>query len=571
MSTHKKIDAVCIVVALLSVALTILFMNGEAFGIALAASGDAGDGMFTGNDLDADWDTSAATRITLSDSGSAVSGSGAYIYDGDVYIVYPGRYALTGGLTNGSVIVTASRTDKIWLQLDGAELSCDDDAALRVEQAGKVFLTLAEGSSNMISSGAAYSAEIADSGVDGAIYSRDDLTINGSGSLLVSAAYKHGIVCNNDLVITGGNITISAVQDGIHANDSVRIRDAALSISAGDDGITVSNDDETAFLYVESGSITIPACYEGLEAIDVTIAGGTIDIVSADDGINANGSGAGSVIRVTGGDITVTNPSGRDADGFDSNGSIYIEGGNILISVADSGSNSALDYGSENGGECVISGGTVIACGSSAMAEGFASSSPQGFLMVNMTAAAGTKVSLEAASGQELFSAEIPCAFSSVVLSTPELKLGDVCTLTAGGAEEQVTIDNTSTSGFAAAGMFRGGMRDERDGGAMSGGQQPPENPGQEGGPSGNNAGMRPPEDMQLPEDQAEGRQFPSDFQQTGLGGEMPNRQNGRGGFPGETSDEAAPVEIDGGSVVLLAVSALVLLAGLAIAFKFRR
>ena len=226
----------------------------------------------------------------------------------------------------------------------------------------------------MISSGAAYSAEIADSGVDGAIYSRDDLTINGSGSLLVSAAYKHGIVCNNDLVITGGNITISAVQDGIHANDSVRIRDAALSISAGDDGITVSNDDETAFLYVESGSITIPACYEGLEAIDVTIAGGTIDIVSADDGINANGSGAGSVIRVTGGDITVTNPSGRDADGFDSNGSIYIEGGNILISVADSGSNSALDYGSENGGECVISGGTVIACGSSAMAEGFASS-----------------------------------------------------------------------------------------------------------------------------------------------------------------------------------------------------
>lgn len=571
MSTHKKIDAVCIVTVLLTVALTILFMNGEALGISVAASGDAGDGMFTNNDLDADWDASSATRITLSDSGSAISGSGAYLYDGDVYIVYPGRYVLTGALSDGSVIVTANKTDKIWILLDGASLSCADDAALRVEQAGKVFLTLAEGSSNTLSSGAEYREELVDSGVDGAVYSRDDLTINGNGSLAVSAAYKHGIVCNDDMVITGGNITVSAVQDGIHANDSVRIRDAALTISAGDDGITVSNDDETAFLYVESGSITITSCYEGLEAIDVTIAGGTIDIVATDDGINANGSGVSSVIRVTGGDITVTNPSGRDADGFDSNGSIYIEGGNILISVADSGGNSALDYGSENGGECVISGGTVIACGSSAMAEGFASSSPQGFLMVNRTAAAGTEIVLADASGRELLSAEIPCAFSSAVLSAPGLEVGDACVLTIGGEQEQVTIDNTSASGFMAAGMFRGGgMKD----GAMSGGQQPPEDrsfSGQEGGPSRDNAGGQPPDGMQPPEDQAGGRQFPANLQQTDRGGEMPDRQNGRGGFPGAMQDEAASVSVNAGSMILLAVSSLVLLAGLAAAFKFRR
>ena len=100
-------------------------------------------------------------------------------------------------------------------------------------------------------SGGQYSAETAVSGVDGTIYSRDDLTINGTGSLAVSAVYQHGIVCNDNLAITGGHLTINAVQDGIHAHDSVRIRDAALSITAGDDGITVSNDDETAFLYVE--------------------------------------------------------------------------------------------------------------------------------------------------------------------------------------------------------------------------------------------------------------------------------------------------------------------------------
>ena len=84
-------------------------------------------------------------------------------------------------------------------------------------------------------------------------------------------------------------------------------------------------------------------------------------ITSTDDGINANGSGENSVIHITDGDITILNPSGRDADGLDSNGSIYIEGGRLLISVADSGGNCAIDYGTENGGACIVSG-TVIAC-----------------------------------------------------------------------------------------------------------------------------------------------------------------------------------------------------------------
>jgi len=127
-------------------------------------------------------------------------------------------------------------------------------------------------------------------------------------------------------------------------------------------GITVSNDDETAFLYIESGNINISSCYEGLEAIDITIAGGAIDITPTDDGINANGSGNRSVIRITGGDITITNANGRDADGLDSNKDIYISGGTLFISVVGDGSNSAIDYGTENGGVCEISGGTVIAC-----------------------------------------------------------------------------------------------------------------------------------------------------------------------------------------------------------------
>ena len=408
-------------------------------------------------------------------------------------------------------------------------------------------------------SGGQYSAETAVSGVDGTIYSRDDLTINGTGSLAVSAVYQHGIVCNDNLAITGGHLTINAVQDGIHAHDSVRIRDAALSITAGDDGITVSNDDETAFLYVESGEISIPACYEGLEAIDITIAGGTIDIRPTDDGINANGSGAGSVIRIMDGDITIINPTGRDADGLDSNGSIYIEGGTVFISVTDSGGNSAIDYGSENGGECIVSGGSVIACGGSAMAEGFHEESPQGFLMYSASAAADTRVSLKDALGAELLSWEVPCSFSSVVISAPDMKTGDVCTIEIGDVQEQVTIDNVSSSGFRPAGMFGGGMKGGRgyDPGADGQGdsdsqsfggrnERPGEMPdGMPGDLPEDMPGGMPsdlPEDMpggmpsDLPEDMPGG--MPSDLPED-MPGDMPGDlpEDMPGGMPSDLSD----------------------------------
>ncbi len=457
MAAHKHIDAICVAITVLTLLITILFMNGKALGITAVADGDASGGMFTENDLDGSWNTSSATKIRLSDEGSTVSGNGAYVYEGDVHIVYAGKYVLTGELSDGSIIIEADGDDKVWLMLDGVSLHCEDNAAIRVEQADKVFLTLAEGTENTLSSGLTYSEDAVSSGVDGVIYSRDDLTINGAGSLRVTAEYQHGIVCNDDLVITGGTLNVTAAQDAIHANDSVRICNADLALSAGDDGITASNDEGTSFIYVESGTITIPNCYEGLEAVEITIAGGTIDIDPTDDGINANGNGGNSLITITGGDITVTDDNGRDADGIDSNGDIYISGGRLFVSVSQSGGSCAIDYGSESGGKCVITGGTVLACGSSGMAEGFDSSSTQGFLMLNTSASAGTSVTVKDANGNELISETVPCSFSSVLVSTPEMKVGDTCTLIVGDTETEMTIDNSSSGGFGGFGGFGGG------------------------------------------------------------------------------------------------------------------
>lgn len=457
MSTHKHIDTICIVIVLFTLLLTVLFMNGKALGIAVVASEENSDEIFTENDQNAAWDTSNATKITLSDSGSTVSGNGAYASDGNIHIVYAGKYVVSGELSNGKIIIEADGDDKIWLMLCGASIHCNDDAALRVEQAGKVFLTLKDGTENMLSSDSEYSSDAISAGVDGTIYSRDDLTINGTGSLSITAEYQHGIVCNDDLVITGGYIAVTSAQDGFHVNDSVRIKEADITISAGDDGITVSNDDETAYLYMESGNVSIPSCYEGLEAIRIAIAGGTLDISPSDDGINANGYSDNSAIYITGGEITITNENGRDADGLDSNNDIFISGGKVFVSVSDSGGSCAIDCGSENGGVCVINGGTVIACGSSGMAEGFDSSSTQGFLMYTTSADDETTVTVKNADGNVLLSETVPFRFSSVLVSTPDMKIGDTCTITVGDTETEMTIDNSSNSGGFGSGRMPGG------------------------------------------------------------------------------------------------------------------
>lgn len=571
MSTSKHINLICLAACFVTLLLTILFMNGRAFGLTAIVDGDAGDGQFTANDRNADWDRNGAAQITLTGDSGSVKGNGAYISGGDVHILYAGTYILSGELSDGSVIIEAGSKDKIWLLLDGVSLHCEDSAALLVEQAGKVFLTLAGRTENTISSGAAYKADAVSAGIDGAVYSRDDLTVNGSGALRVTGGYRHGIVCNDDLVITGGTIDITAAQDGIHANDSARFMEASITITAGDDGVSVSNDEGTGYIYVESGSISIPSCYEGFEAIDITIAGGTLDIRPTDDGINANGQGE-SRINISGGDITIINETGHDADGLDSNGDIEISGGRLLVSVNGSGSNAAIDYGSENGGTCLISGGTVVAAGGSMMAEGFDSASEQCFISYTTAGTpAGTEVTLKNTAGKVLLSEVVPCSFSFLAVSTPELQIGETYTLSIGGTEENIIADNTTDSPGMAA---MAGMPGNRGGGKIDWGFG--------GQPDKNDMGDAPPD---IPDGG-----FGQDAMHGMPDGRMPidggaqqgefthGGQDSRGQFmqrgqeQGRPQGDAAVMEavISPAALMLVGVSVLFLLAGIAAAFKVK-
>lgn len=545
MSTHKNLDRICVAIVAGSLVLTALFMNGESLGITKIVDEDAEQNSdsvyFTANDQNGSWDATGATVITLTGDGASISGSGAYTVDGNVVISNAGYYEVSGTLTDGYISVDAYDSSKVFILLGGVEINCSDDACIRVDQADKVFLTLAEGSQNSITSGSSYNETALNDGTDGAIFAHDDLTINGSGSLAVTAQYMHGIAANDDLVITGGTITVTAAADAIHANDSLRIKEASITVDAGDDGLVTSNEVENGYFYLESGTLDITAaddaihttgditmvggdvtintgddgihsdagvnisggtilakeCYEGIEALTIDVSGGDVTIYPQDDGFNANGGsgdmfgggmgggpGGGQMpsdtstgqdgtqtstdaadsetyIKISGGTIKIINETGNDADGLDSNGDILISGGTIYVSLVGTGSNSAVDYASESGGVAEISGGTIIACGASAMAEAFDTSSTQASILYNTstTAEAGTTLAIEDADGKVLLSWDVPCSFSSALVSCPDMEVGGTYTVVIGENSEEITLSEVSASyGDAQSSMYGGSM-----------------------------------------------------------------------------------------------------------------
>ena len=332
--------------------------------------------LFSNRDLSGDYDSDEAVTVTLNGSSAQASSDSVQISDGAVTITAAGTYLLSGDY-EGSIIVSAAKDDKIQLVLDGVSIAAGDYAAIYVAQADKVFLTLAEGSENTLSNGDSFTQRD-DSNVDAVIFSRDDLTLNGTGTMRITSPAGHGIVCKDELVITGGVYEIGAAKTAIRANDAIAISDGSFTLAAYSDGLHAENSDDdtlgsiyisggdfrisvsddaihaTALVQIDGGSFEIQAA-EGIEGTYIQINDGDIQITASDDGINAayKSSACTPTVEITGGSVTISMGAG-DTDGIDSNGDVIISGGTVDIT-----GNSAVDYD----GSAQLTGGTLTVNG----------------------------------------------------------------------------------------------------------------------------------------------------------------------------------------------------------------
>lgn len=235
---------------------------------------------FTDRDSKIDYEESTASKIVFSSTTAKITGDGAKLEDKTVKITKEGTYILSGSSDGLNVVVEAADTEKVWLVFDNLSMK-GVSAPIQVLTADKVFITLAKGSTNTIED-----IETAESEeLNAAIYSKSDLTINGSGKLIVNGKYEHGIKSSDDLKMLGGSFVITAANDGLNANDALNIKDSVIEISAKGDGIHSDKN-----VYIDGKSLNIKESEEGIEGKVVDIVSGDIDIKSSDDGINATDS-----------------------------------------------------------------------------------------------------------------------------------------------------------------------------------------------------------------------------------------------------------------------------------------
>ena len=291
------------------------------------------DTEFTDREKSGSYKASEAVKITLNKTTATVSGSGAKADGSTITITEEGVYIVSGTLEDGQIIVDASDSDKVQIVLDGVHINCETNAAIYVREADKVFITLAENSSNTLGGGNEYT-QIDDNTVDGVIFSKSDLVCNGTGSLTIEADYKHGIVSKDDLVITGGTYKIVAADNGITAKDQIKILNGSFDIDAANSAVKAKNTDDAELgnIYIAGGIFTIEAKQDGFHATgSIVVDDGTITVNSGDDGFHAD---LDTVIH--GGTILVE----KSYEGLEGK-RVVVNGGDITVNASDDGANAA--------------------------------------------------------------------------------------------------------------------------------------------------------------------------------------------------------------------------------------
>ncbi|TDL71221.1 carbohydrate-binding domain-containing protein [Rhodococcus qingshengii] len=537
------------------------------------------------DDLYSDWNSDDTTSIQLTGTGATVDDSGGALVDGNIITIKTsGTYVISGKLNDGQIIVDAEDKATVRLVLNGAEINSSTNSPIYVKKAEKTVISLEDGTENSISDGETYNLEGSDDEPNAAIFSKGNLTINGTGKLVVKGNYNNGITSKDDLKVTGGTIEIEAADDGLMGRDLLAVKDGKITIKAGGDAVKSTNDKDASkgiiaieggdfnlvaandgfqavtslliadgdftistgggspekvenkesggqrpgqttatttataetesdsakglkagtevgigggtfeinslddavhsnnsvtitggkiaiatgddgihgdsSVFANGGDITISKSYEGIESLVITIAAGNIEVNASDDGINVGGGVDGSnpdmqsttsennLLTISGGNVYVN----AQGDGLDSNGSISMTDGTVIVSGPTNNGNGSLDYDQT----LDISGGLLIATGSSGMVQAASEDSKQHSMLMTYpeTQAAGTILHLEDSKGNTVATFAPEKDYQAVFISSPKLEKDGTYTLYSDGK-----ATGSEANGFYKDGDYSGGTK----------------------------------------------------------------------------------------------------------------
>ncbi len=240
--------------------------------------------QFSDRDLDGTYDESSAIKVQLNGSSASCDSDAVTISGSQIIVKEEGVYLFSGSLTDGQIVVSAGDTDKVQIVLNGTEITSSTSAPIYALEADKVFITLAANTENTLTNSGEYVA-IDENNIDGVIFSKADLTLNGTGTLTINAPAGHGVVSKDDLVITGGTYIITAESQGLSGKDCIAIADGSFTIVSGKDGIHAENEDDTTLgsLYIAGGSFDIDAQGDAVSASGaLQIDGGSFDLFTGE-------------------------------------------------------------------------------------------------------------------------------------------------------------------------------------------------------------------------------------------------------------------------------------------------
>lgn len=410
-----------------------------------------------------DFGTSITVTNPLEGNGVTVTTTGT---DVSVTSTIAGvAYVISGTTTDGAVKIYSDNKYKV--TLNGASITNSDGPALNLQSKKRAFIVLADGTTSTLVDGASYATSTEDQ--KGTLFAEGQVIFSGTGTLNLTAKYKHAICSDQYVRIREGNITVtSAVGDGIHTNDAFIADGGTVKITSGDDGIqceegyivvndgtfvintagkgigaTYDDGDETITPYVtiNGGNITVTTTAgEGIESKSVlTINDGYVSVNTVDDGLNG-----GTAIYINGGHIYSIS-SGNDA--MDSNGTFTITGG-IVVAAGSGSPEAGIDVDART---LKITGGLVVGIGGATSGPTAAVSTVNSVIMGSGTA--NKIVHIEAADGTEAMTFLAPKAFSTLLFAGSKLKSNTTYTVYTGGS----VTDGSSFNGLYLSGNYTGG------------------------------------------------------------------------------------------------------------------